>query len=325
MIFFNIRVLTTYLVLCLLNSFTEGASIPGSSFGKFHTRQARTPICAATSSRSSFFVETAVFFQTTYTGFLNTAAGLLKALPNDLNTDNNAAELTRVMRCITRPTNNVNPMIYPQPPAGSSDCPRRDQDVNYIAYKNLYDLETSVGPLAPYSKQGGPSSFDPANCPQSTVTNVRFARALNTFADAVTGFLDQIDKQTCLVSLTSTSVTYKILFDRASQTNIDQITAFYSIQQIVNVEFNGAIYRGEVFDSAAMAAIKRVNDRFAQTKAFIETRKGCSAATRSRCMALGVTLFQEDPLTQFFNYLLGIPPKCPALGSILPGGGPSRM
>ncbi|KAK6344205.1 hypothetical protein TWF696_007846 [Orbilia brochopaga] len=273
-------------------------------------------------TRSSFFKETTAYFQTTYRGFLNTATGLLRALPNNLNTDNNAAEQTVEMGCSPRATSNLNPKVYPQPPAGSSDCLRRDQDVNYIAYRNLYDLGTTVGPFVPYNKQG-PSGFDPANCPQSTSTYAEFAQALNAFADAVSTFLDQVDKQTCLVSLTKTAVTYTILFDRATETNIDQVTGFYSIQQIVNILFSGATYRGETFDNAARAAIKRVNDRFARSKTFIDTRKECSTDTRNRCADLGVPLRQDGVIIELLDLLLGIPPKCPAgIGSGFGLGGP---
>ncbi|EPS44703.1 hypothetical protein H072_1301 [Dactylellina haptotyla CBS 200.50] len=291
----------------------NAAVIPESSSSDRNILMKRAPLCAPSDAgpypTSSFFDTTIKYFSATYgSSILGLSGDLYDYLADDFTPrplDTKAGEVEPVPKprtvCDPRPNDDKNQKFYPVPVKGSSDCPRRDQDIHFLLYQKAENLPYNNNLLKVYNCQG-PSTFD---CATDTAQVRTVSGAMTGLGKDYARVLDEIDYQTCLAGLTQASTTYNYLFNDPVA-NFDTTTSYHSVLHIFNFLLVSATYRGETFDSRTLGAIDGIKKRFAETKFRMERRSSCDAATKDFCRSIKAPLKEPGLIQGILDTVLGL-------------------
>ncbi|KAK6529775.1 hypothetical protein TWF281_008934 [Arthrobotrys megalospora] len=279
-------------------------------------KRAGPPKCPSNGGNKSPFFRTSLDIIKSYAGYAYNAAAALEELPDDLSGMGGD--------CRPRPNDGVNQNLYPRPADGSSDCPRRDQEIRRILYEDLVD-NNNPSLLALISSQN-PSNFptDAAAiakyCSDNTVTHAELRDALSDLRDAYFELLGEIEKQTCLIRLSPQSSTAFYIFNHPfADPKAD--TKVYGVLHAFNTIIAAAQYNGETFGPLQQGSIDAIRDDFTVTKNFIDVRSDCTPGAKALCARLGVPLKQGGLLSQVLGIVFGPPSNCPAVALTGENGG----
>ncbi|KAK6537987.1 hypothetical protein TWF694_010880 [Orbilia ellipsospora] len=272
----------------------------------------RAPVCRAKNDQSSFFPKTNVYIGITYPQFLLDAKLRLgklsrRLVPRSLNlTVETYPDPPVDGKCDPRDNNAVNPDFYPVPPPDSSICPRRDQDVHFVLYRQILDKALDDAPLAPAGFQD-PLSVD---C-QNTVTFSDINTALENLYSGYDAMLTAVDKQTCLAGFSDTSTVYTQLFDHPVA-DLTKDTKIYSIIHAYSTIIASATYKGEEFNTQGKITISDIYTRFSDSQNLMQIRNGCKNDIRNKCKLLNVPLEPRGLIGEVLS-IVGIESDCPAM------------